>query len=278
MQLTPHQKKQLRLGLFFLLVIPLTILFVYKSFQYIWVIGLDSTPKDVIVSNVSTNSLTISWVTEKPVEAFVIPIFDDVEGTQVCDKRGKGKRNIHYVELNSLEPSTEYSFILLSDEERYTGSQGVSYKFSTASIEMETLIRDSVFGSIPKNYSEDMVVYILLSNKSVYPLSSVVSSSGDWIVDLSILRDINDKSLTKITSETQITVLIVKSFVDSYVFQGDFSSMFDVDGNFVFPLTLKEGEPTKKLLYFPSESLMGGKRLLVIRNNFRSFLIKRRIA
>ena len=114
MHLTPYQKKQLRFVVLLLIGIPATVFGVYKGVQYLSQATGDPAPQGVIISNITPSSITLSWVTQKEVEAYVVPVFNGVEKSPVQDKRGSGTRLNHYVELRGLEPDTEYSFILMS--------------------------------------------------------------------------------------------------------------------------------------------------------------------
>ena len=67
MQLTPYQKKQLRFVLVLLLGIPATIFAVYKGVQYLSQATGDPTPQQVVISNVTNVSITLSWFTQKEV-------------------------------------------------------------------------------------------------------------------------------------------------------------------------------------------------------------------
>ena len=114
MKLTPHQQRQLKYVLILIVGVPLTVFAVYKGVQLISRAGEDPTPHDIVVSNVTSSSLTISWITDKSVNGYVIPVLNGTEQNPMLDKRGDGKRKTHYVEVKGLEPSTKYSFIIVS--------------------------------------------------------------------------------------------------------------------------------------------------------------------
>ncbi len=255
MNLTPYQKKQLKLVLVLLIGIPFSIFAVYKGVQYITMAGADSTPKEVVITNISTNSFTVTWVTEKEVEGYVVPISNGAEQSPVADKRGSGKRTSHYVELKSLEPATEYSFLLLSDGDKYKDEQGEEYKFSTAPIGETMPIPSYAMGSVTGSKLENTIVYIMFTDKSVYPLSVDVSSSGTWMISLSSLRKISDKSLVRTTDETELVVMAKEGVSRGLVLQGTFSAMFDSKGELNQPLILEDVEAGKLLSYFPDSAI-----------------------
>ena len=84
MNLTPHQKRQLRFVIILVLGIPLTVFAVYKGIQLVTRASGDATPRDVVVTNLTTSALTVSWVTDKAVEGSVIPVLN---GTEKRDRK-----------------------------------------------------------------------------------------------------------------------------------------------------------------------------------------------
>jgi len=263
MYLTPHQKRQLRIVLVLVIGIPLSIFGVYKGIQYLTNAGVEATPKDVILSNLTTNSLTISWITDKQTDGYVVPILNDKEQSPVRDKRGSGNRYTHYIELKSLEPNTKYTFQIVSDGKKYSDSNGENYEFTTANVSTDTPIPNPVHGSVTGISSNDVVIYVTLKNKSTYPVSAVVPDGGNWLIDLSSFRKISDKSLLKITEDTEL-VLIAKSGDNKGVsVEGAYSALFDSDGklNQIYSLEVSEGEDV--MTYFPEEVKLGVKDVVV---------------
>jgi hypothetical protein len=70
--------------------VPLSVFAVYRGVQLISRAGEDPTPHDIVASNVESDSLTISWVTDKSVNGYVIPVLNGTEQNPVLDKRGDG--------------------------------------------------------------------------------------------------------------------------------------------------------------------------------------------
>jgi hypothetical protein len=93
MKLTPHQQRQLKYVLILIVGVPLTVFAVYKGIQLVSRAGEDPTPHDIVVSNVGSNSLTISWITDKSVNGYVIPVLNGTEQNPMFDKRGGKEKN-----------------------------------------------------------------------------------------------------------------------------------------------------------------------------------------
>ncbi len=257
MNLTPYQKKQLGIFLALIVGIPLTIFAVYQGVQLILRASTEASPTDVIVTNLTTNSLSITWFTDVSAEGYVVPVLNGSEQSPVRDKRGSGKRTSHYVELKSLEPNTPYSFVIYSGGKKYTNEGGVNYEFTTASVGVDTPIPNPVHGSVTGVSGDDVIVYIFPKNKSAYPVSTTIPNGGNWIVDLSSLRKISDKNLLKVTDDTELVLLAKNTSGKGAVLEGAYSALFDSNGKLNQTLSLQIEESENLISYFPDESKLG---------------------
>lgn len=230
---------------------------VYKGIQYLSQADEGAIPEDVVVTNLTTNSLTITWFTDSRSDGYVIPILNSVEQSPVRDKRGSGDRTSHYVELKGLEPSTKYAFTIVSEGDRYTNSNGTNYEFTTAPVGVETPIPNPVHGSVTGISSDDVVVYIFPKNKSAYPVSTTIPSGGNWIVDLSSFRKVSDKSLVKITDDTDLVLLAKSTSNSGVVLDGAYAALFDSNGKLNQTLSLEIGDSEDLISYFPDETKLG---------------------
>ncbi len=264
MNLTPHQKRQLGLVLVLLFGIPAVVFLVYKGVQFIANAGSDSTPQDVLISNITTNSLTVSWVTEKKTSGYVVPILNGVEQSPIQDSRSSFNKVSHYVVLDSLEPSTEYSFIILSDGKKFKNKEGVEYKFSTAPISDTTPIPNPVYGSITGSNLDDVILYVFFSDKSTYPVSTQVPTTGNWTLDLSSIRSVSDKSILQVTESTSLTVLARSGVDRGGVLEGAYSSLFDNKGKLLQSIQLEEVLGSSLLEYFPDIADLGTSQEIIV--------------
>ncbi|MFA5622714.1 MAG: fibronectin type III domain-containing protein [Candidatus Dojkabacteria bacterium] len=259
MHLTPYQKRQLKIVVALVIGIPLTIFAVYQGIQYLSKASADVTPQDVVITNLTTNSLTVTWFTQSATDGYVIPLLNGVEQSPVRDKRGSGRRTSHYVELRALEPSSKYSFTIVSGGSKYTNSSGINYEFTTAPVGTETPIPNPIHGTVTGISNDDVVVYVFSKNKSTYPVSTTTPSGGNWIVDLSSLRKISDKSIVKITDDTELLLMAKNSTGKGAVLEGSYSSLFDSNGKLNRTLSLAVGDLGDLISYFPDESRLGAK-------------------
>ena len=260
MYLTPYQKRQLKIVIALVIGIPFTIFAVYQGVRYLSRAVTEAVPKDVVVTNLTINSITVTWFTDVSTDGYVVPVLNGVEQSPVRDKRGGGNRTSHYVELRSLEPNTKYSFIIVSGGTKYTNSGGSNYEFTTAPVGEDTPIPNPIHGSVTGMSNDDVIIYVLPKNNSAYPVSTTIPSGGNWIVDLSSFRKISDKSMLKITDETELILMAKTKTNRGSILEGTYSSLFDSNGKLNQTLSLRIEEISDLISYFPNESRMGATK------------------
>lgn len=257
MHLTPYQKKQIRLVLILLIGIPATVFAVYKGIQYITMASSDPTPKDIVVSNLTTASVSISWFTEKSTESYIVPMLNGTEQSPIFDKRGEGNRFTHYVEMKNLEPDTKYSFVIMSDGEKYSGANGTGYEVTTAPVQADSPVANPIHGTIKNVTGDDVIIYAMLKSREAYPVSAVIPNQGNWIVDLSLLRKIEDKTLLKITDETEVLLVAKSGTTRGATLEGAYSSLFDSNGKLNQTMSLEIEEMDELISFFPDKARIG---------------------
>ncbi|HCC68011.1 TPA: hypothetical protein DEP90_02270 [Patescibacteria group bacterium] len=230
MYLTPYQKKQLTTVFILVLGIPLTLFAIYKGVQWFTSAGADTQPKDVILANITTNSITVTWTTDSNVTGSVVPILNSTEGSSVIDKRGNGRRHTHYIELKSLEPGTQYDFKIISGGDTYNNTEGNEFSFSTANISTDTPTPTPVHGELSDTSNNDALLYIFPKDKSTYPVATVPSSNGNWLIDLSALRRTTNKSMYTVSDSTSLIILGVSSVDSGGFVEGEYGTIFSSSG------------------------------------------------
>jgi hypothetical protein len=187
-------------------------------------------PKDIHFSNISEKSITISWLSDKPVLGSVSiagsnfqskTLFDDLDNDNVARPR-----IIHYVSVNNLNEDTLYKIKIING----TTQCGLSNKCPELS--QKTTTRLPSFLSIPPAKGQiiakdnqpavNAIVYLTVGNSSL--LSTRTDSYGLWVIPFTNLRsadlskriDLSDNDIVQITaktSENQITsgVIDIKS-------------------------------------------------------------------
>jgi hypothetical protein len=253
-RLPSQRRKSLITTLIMVIGLPLLI---YASYQVINLIsnaGSDATPKNIVISNLTTSSLTISWTTETAIKGSVIPVLNGSEQTPFLDKRGNDTRKTHYVEITDLEPNTTYQYTIVSGSSKYSDTDGEEFSFKTAPVTSDAPTPNPIYGTVENISDDDTIIYAFFKNKSTYPVSAVVPSGGNWIMDLSTLRSISDKSLVLTNDDSTLVVASISGTSNAAIVEGSYSAMFDSNGKLQDDYALSITSNTSYYSYFPSDT------------------------
>lgn len=231
----PQRKRRQNIILAILIIgLPLLLFAAYKVVQIVSKASGDTDPKNVVISNITTTMATISWTTDTKTYGTLILLENNQEKSEIRDARGSDRRYTHYVEVENLEPNTQYNFKLKSNNTKYSSSEGKDLTFTTAPISADLPSVNPASGEIAMATTDDVLIYIFLSDKSTYPVSATLGNSKTWITDLSALLKIADKSRATVKDDTGITILATGGNIGGAELIGTYSSLFDSSG------TLKE--------------------------------------
>jgi len=252
------RRKDLIIIAILLIGLPILVFASYQVYQLIIRASVEAQPKNVALSNLTTSSITVSWVTDVSATGSVIPVLNNQEQTPVIDKRGSGKRYTHYVELTSLEPNTEYQFLIVSDSNKYTGEEEErNFTFKTAPIKAETPTPNPIHGTVSGVSGDDVMLFAMLKDKSAYPVSAIMPRGGNWIMDISALRTISDHSMLVISPSTNVVLVAVSGEQQGAVVEGTFSELFDSNGKLKDVYALNLATEITLYTYFPEEAMLG---------------------
>jgi hypothetical protein len=251
------RRKDLIIIAILLIGLPIVVFASYQVYQFFLRASVEAKPQNIILSNLTTSSVTVSWTTEITATGSVIPVSNGQEMSPVLDRRGTGKTKTHYVELTNLEPSKQYEFIIVSDSKKYNSAGEKSFSFKTAPITAQAPTPNPIHGTVSGTSGEDIVVYAMLKDKSAYPVSAIMPRGGNWIMDLSALRTVNDTSLVSVSPGTNFVLVAVSGLQEGAVLEGTFSELFDSNGKLKDVNSLTVAENTSLYSPFPKESFLG---------------------
>lgn len=230
--------------------LPLLVFATYKIVQIVSNASADTHPRNVVLSNLTPSSITISWTTDSPVVGYIIPVKGGRRMTQAIDFRDSKRRYTHYVELTGLDPATKYEFIIKSGNDEYRESNGGKFSFVTAPISSEQITPNALYGKVVNEVSNDTMVYVFTNDKTTYPSSNIVPKNGGWAVDLSSLRKISDNSILKIDNTTHLRIVVISGKSGSGVVDGIYSVIVDGNGGVNNPISISETDDNP-YSYFP---------------------------
>lgn len=250
----PNKKRNLILIIALVIGLPLITFAAYETVQYISNASADTKPQNILISNVTTSSITITWTTDSQTLGSVSLLEDGKEQTPVVDKRGNTKRYTHYVELSSLEPNTTYDFLITSNTTKYASQDNTQFSFKTAPVSTDAPTPNPVVGSVSGVSGDDVIIFATLKDKSAYPVSATMPSGGNWIIDLSAQRKISDMSLVLSSESTNLVLVAVSGSNKGGTISGMYSELFDTDGKLNTAKTLSIASDSTLYSYFSSEA------------------------
>ncbi len=181
-----------------------------------------SEPRNVVLSNVFEDSVTVTWVTDTKINGSLVVYDSDEERIgEFEDERNIGRSYTHYIEITGLSSGNSYEFeIALFD--------GKKYEFSTREVLADSFAPNVLEGSID---FEDVLVFLLVDDLVPnYPLSSFVVD-GQWSFDVSDVTFSGNREAFDFRSDTPLKLLFY-SKDGVKVIQGNRNVLFTRDGEF----------------------------------------------
>ncbi len=165
------------LGLFILIVSIVSILVIIKAPQiFKSSANANLIPRDLRITNIKDNSLTVSYFTDIPSIGFVK--YSSSNGVTQTSPTSLSK--IHYINIQNLTSGTDYSIAVNSGGEFFPDLekkvQTLSSYLPSASIVSGKILDKN------KLPAKDVLVYVAI--EGVIKNSALTSLSGNWIVSL----------------------------------------------------------------------------------------------
>jgi hypothetical protein len=256
MYVTPRQRtRYFWTTILLILMLPLTAFAAVMAIRYFSGASGETTPKNVILSNITSNAVSITWTTDSETAGSVTVNSGKGDSTPFVDIRGTDRRKTHHIDIVDLDPSKDYSFSILSNDTKYGDEKGKNFKFRTSPVTSETPVPKPIYGSVEGTDKNDVVVYITLEgDDKTYPASSATTATGKWIVDLSALRDPATKDLVKVDSNTKINILAKGADTLGGSVSGTYGELIDSEGQLNTQIQLSDIPTDSLLAEIPSKS------------------------
>ncbi|HNP89274.1 MAG: hypothetical protein BWY24_00012 [Microgenomates group bacterium ADurb.Bin219] len=153
----------------------------------------EPTPKEVKLTNLSENSLTVSWLTDFPTKGLLFySESNDLLKKQVAfdDRPSQPSSKIHHITLKDLYPGKTYYFLLVSGEERFDNN-GRPYEFTTPATPAATPLPPFILKGRILNTNQmpanEVLVYFSFNNST--PISTLTDKNGNYLLNLNNSRN-----------------------------------------------------------------------------------------
>lgn len=192
----------------------------------------DIQPQNVLVTDVSATTFTVTFTTNVPVLAGVKVTGPNLPASVFFQDSNQTDRANHRISIPNLNPSTEYEYSILLDGESFP--QDGSYKVTTAPPSEDQLINPV--------YSNGKVIFsdgtpandtlVILHNPNSHPISTLTDDQGEYRFNLSLLRSKTSNNNLNFTPDSVFTVMIYNQDLSSQA-KVLYENIFDIP-----PLTL----------------------------------------
>lgn len=171
----------------------------------------DFSPQDVVTSNVSDNSFTVSWVTGKEALSFVKWGTSQNSLDKKEDGAGKKPVFVHSISISALSPNTNYFFKINSGGNDFD-DDGKPWEVLTgpalAPPEKTNLVSGSVLTATGAPVA-DALVFLSVGGGAI--LSTTTSQNGNWVIPLSQARIQNFSAFANINDATTLLDIVVNA-------------------------------------------------------------------
>lgn len=166
-------------------------------------------PVNMQISNISDNSFSVSWLTNKPTTGYISFGVDDKLGNVVGDDRGQKDGLTHHVTLKNLDPNKTYYFKIVSGGSVFD-SNGKSLSQKTAPVaDNAPPVADPLIGKVTKKdggVPNEALVYLKFGDNSL--LSSYTRTKGNWLITLNNARTADLKNYATINPADSAQLLV----------------------------------------------------------------------
>lgn len=169
-------------------------------------------PINMQISNISDNSISVSWLTNKPATGFIGYGVTDRLGSVVGDDRdggGQKERLTHHVTLKNLDPNKTYYFKIVSGGKIFD-SNGKPLSQKTAPVaDNAPPVADPLIGKVTKKdggVPNEALVYLKFGDNSL--LSSYTRTKANWLITLNNARTADLKNYAIINPNNSAQLLV----------------------------------------------------------------------
>ena len=152
-------------------------------------------PLSVKITNTTDRSFVVSWCTQSSVSGYIKVNNNNKLFWDQRDQNGNQSNSYftHYVTVDDLQPKTQYSFTIFSNNKPHKDN-----KFQTQTAPLNSTVppeADLAFGIILDQQKRPLPgVLVFLSIANGTPLSSITNESGNWSISLGTAykKDLSD--------------------------------------------------------------------------------------
>lgn len=171
------------------LSIPVSLLVLRGDLNFKFSAFLSDIPEDVVITDVSTDSFRVTWLTGEEVTGGVT-----IKNVTLPPFLEEADTSFHSIEVTGLTPGTNYEFALTSNGTEYL-SDGVNYQVKTATqqsiVQSNFLVFGQVFAKDGLTTQSGGTISLVLYKDDIasQPKSAIINETGGYQIDLQGMLD-----------------------------------------------------------------------------------------
>lgn len=171
----------------------------------------EATPKNVRISNITSSSLTISWLTDKASQSFVKwgKSESSLDKTELDEIPDQGFT--HSTTIRNLTANSTYYFKINAGGKDFDDN-GVPWKAKTGPATNELLSGNLISGNVITSTGEpakNALVFVTIAGSNL--LSNITSQNGNWAISLSMARSQDLTTQAQISAQTSLIEISVNA-------------------------------------------------------------------
>lgn len=187
-------------------------------------------PANVMISNITDAGFTISWTTKTPATGVITVESDEAKHGVTYDERDTANTSptshitlgiypTHTTTFRNAKPNTTYRVKLLSNGIQYLNANNKAYEVKTGNtIDGTGTGIEPAFGTVTTTTgqpADGTLVYLTLETGQL--LSTMVKSSGSWVIPLNLARTSSLDAYMTPTERIDETLIIRTNEIDGQV-------------------------------------------------------------
>ena len=227
----PQKKIPTLLGLFLLLAAVAIFSYAFDRVgPMLTKASTSAAPLSVMISNITDAGFTVSWITKTPATGIIMVESDDTKHGVIYDERDTtnasttsrvtlGIYPTHTTTFRNAKPDTNYRVKILSNGIQYLSTTGKPYEIKTGNVIDGTGTGiEPAFGTVTTTTgqpADGTLLYLTLESGQL--LSTIVKSSGSWVIPLNLARTSSLDAYITPTERIDETLTIRTNEEDSQV-------------------------------------------------------------
>lgn len=168
------------------------------------------TPKDVRISNMTDESFTVSWITDKETFGFIKWGEKDKQLEKIAFGAIQNPSRIHYLTVSNLKPEKSYFFVINSDDTQFDNN-GIPWQIETGPPLNKYPPSKVISGTILTKYglpAKNALVYVNVAGSA--PLSTTTGDDGTFLLPISHARTAHMDSYIQINDLTSLIEIYIQ--------------------------------------------------------------------